>query len=255
MRSLLIVPGPDDDAAERGRIGRVYGEYADSQLKRRNWSAENPGNVAIRAELVNAVFDLAARELLSAQKILDIGCGSGWWLERLAGEHRISARLHGLELLPERAAAARTRVPAAAIATGDARALPYEDQSFDVVTLFTVLSSLSAREDVQTALHEARRVLAPGGALLLWEPRVRNPLNPNTILVSHGLLKRGLGGMRTSIRTTTVLPPLARRLGRRTEQLYPLLARIPPLCTHRLVCAWAEMPGSRCGQADPNDDL
>jgi ubiquinone/menaquinone biosynthesis C-methylase UbiE len=233
------VPGPDDDAAERGRVGRVYGEYAGSPRKRRNWSAESPGNVAIRAELVDAVFDLAGRELLSAGKILDVGCGSGWWLELLAHDDRVSAILHGLELLPGRAAAARTRVPTAAIADGDARALPYEDRAFGLVTMFTVLSSLPGHDQVQTALHEARRVLAPGGALLVWEPRVRTPLNPNTILVSDRLLEGALAGMQRSIRTTTVLPALARRLGRHTERLSPWLGQIPSLRTHRLVCARA----------------
>lgn len=36
------------------------------------------------------------------------------------------------------------------------------------------------------------------------------------------------------LHTATVLPPLARRLGRLTQSLYPVLAAIPPLRTHYL---------------------
>jgi SAM-dependent methyltransferase len=222
---------------EQRRLRGVYGGYSASAAKRRNWSAGNPGNAAIRAELVRAAFSLAGRELASADAILDVGCGSGWWLERLACDTRISAHLHGVELLPERAAAARSRVLAASITVGDARGLPFDAERFDVVTLLTVLSSLSSAADVEWALREARRVLSPSGALLLWEPRVRNPFNENTLHIGRPLLERALAGMHVEVRTLTVLPPLARRLGAHTGWLYPRLSRIPPLRTHRVVRA------------------
>lgn len=226
-----------DTLSERRRVSHVYERYTASSRKHRDWSAENAGNAAIRAELVDTVLGLAGDALFSAREILDLGCGSGWWLGRMADNDRVTATLHGLELLPERVTAARTRVPQAAIALGDARALPYPDRSFDVVTLFTVLSSLSTWEDAESALHEAQRVLRAGGVLLVWEPRLRNPLNRDTLLVEDRRLRHALGSARIEARTTTVLPALARRLGSRTDQLYPLLARIRLLRTHRLVCA------------------
>jgi SAM-dependent methyltransferase len=224
---------------ERRRITGVYSRYRESARRQRAWSAENAGNVAIRAELVNRAFALLGPRLPGAASILDVGCGSGWWLERLAGDEQVSAQLHGLDLLAARAAAARARVPGAAVVVGDARKLPYGASSFDVVTLFTVLSSLPSAADAERAIAEARRVLRPAGALLIWEPRLPNPLNPSTILIGRRLLARALAGARVQTVTTTVLPPLARRLGGRTGQLYPRLARIGPLRTHRLVGAWA----------------
>jgi ubiquinone/menaquinone biosynthesis C-methylase UbiE len=186
---------------------------------------------------VQAAFALAGDELRSAHTILDAGCGTGWWLERLADDDRVSATLHGLELLPERAALARRRVPSASIIAGDLRALPFADRAFGAATLFTALSSLARADDVRRAITEARRVLEPGGALLIWEPRLPNPLNRSTLLVSESLVREALDGMVVSSRTTTVFPALARRLGRRTEQLYPALARVRSLRTHRLLCA------------------
>ncbi|MGA2930042.1 MAG: class I SAM-dependent methyltransferase [Solirubrobacteraceae bacterium] len=223
--------------SEHRRVARIYERYGASAGKQRSWSAGNHGNVAIRAELVDAVSSLAGDALASAAAVLDIGCGSGWWLERLATDAGVSASLYGLELLESRAAAARHRVPAAQITIGDARALPVADGSFDVSTLFTVLSSLATRADAERAVREARRVLRPRGALLIWEPRLTNPLNRNTISVAHGSLRGILAGTEIEARTTTVFPPLARRLGTRTEQLYPVLARVATLHTHRLMCA------------------
>jgi SAM-dependent methyltransferase len=222
---------------EQRRLRGVYGGYRGSAGKQRDWSAENPGNAAIRAELVETAFSLAGRELIGADAILDVGCGSGWWLQRLAGDDRVSAHLQGVELLPERAAAARSRVPMAAITIADARELPFDAGSFDVVTLFTVLSSLSGAADAERALREVRRVLRPGGTLLAWEPRARNPFNHNTVFISRPLLERALIGTRVEVQTLTVLPPLARRLGTRTTRLYPRLSRIALLRTHRLVRA------------------
>jgi SAM-dependent methyltransferase len=235
---------PGDSSAERRRVARVYAGYAGHQRKRRNWRAENPGNAAIRAELVCAVFAAAGTALAEAERVLDIGCGTGWWLAELASDERVHARLEGVELLAERTEPARRRVPVATIAVGDARRLAYEDHAFNVVTLFTVLSSLGSRSDVQQTLAEARRVLAPGGTLLIWEPRVLNPGNRNTLLVSGSMLAPALAGMEVRQLSTTVVPALARRLGPLTGLLYPWLGRLVWLRTHRLICAVAD-PGRR----------
>jgi 2-polyprenyl-3-methyl-5-hydroxy-6-metoxy-1,4-benzoquinol methylase len=95
--------GPID---EQSRVSRVYSRYRTSARKQRSWRADNPGNVAIRAELAEAVLSLAGPELRSRRPLLDIGCGSGWWLELLAARSGVGAPVHGLELLPERAGCA-----------------------------------------------------------------------------------------------------------------------------------------------------
>ena len=99
-----------------------------------------------------------------------------------------------------------------------------------------VLSSLPGRSDAELALQDAWRVLAPDGVLLVWEPRLPNPLNQHTTLIGRDLLRRATAGAKIDFRPTTVLPALARRLGGRTEDLYPRLARIAAIRTHRLAC-------------------
>jgi ubiquinone/menaquinone biosynthesis C-methylase UbiE len=224
---------------ERLRVKRVYERYGASARRRRRWAADNPGNAAIRNELVEAVLALAGSELRAAREILDVGCGAGWWLEQLEARRDVGAVLHGVEILPERASSARSRVPAATVSLADARELPYPGGRFDVVTLFTVLSSMAGRADAHVALREARRVLAPRGALVIWEPRIPNPFNRNTLLIDTALVRAALGDSLLEVRTTTLLPPLARSLGSATEALYPRLSQIPFLKTHRLIAARA----------------
>jgi hypothetical protein len=97
--------------------------------------------------------------------------------------------------------------------------------------MFTVLSGMAQGADVDRALAEARRVVAPGGAVAIWEPRVATP-NRNTRLIRLADLRRGLGPD-LQVSSLTVFPPLARRTGRS----YGRLAAWPMLRTHRLVVA------------------
>jgi ubiquinone/menaquinone biosynthesis C-methylase UbiE len=165
--------------------------------------------------------------------VLEVGCGSAWFLQALVERGAEPGRLQGVDLLERRIADARHRLPDSRFEVADARRLPLAERSFDVVLMLTVLSSLPDPGSVAAALVEAKRVLAPGGMLLVYEPRVPNPLNRHTVFISRRMLSSALGDDPEELRLT-VLPPLARRLGRRTDRLYPRLARIGPLLTHRL---------------------
>ena len=115
-------------------------------------------------------------------------------------------------------------MPGAWIDAGDARALELEDGGFALVLLFTVLSSLPTSEAVKAALAEAKRVLQPGGLLLIYEPRVINPFNRHTRRLGDGELDAA-GLVPREQLSLTLLPPLARRLGARTGPL-----RAPRAC-------------------------
>lgn len=99
-------------------------------------------------------------------------------------------------------------------------------------SLLTVLFSLRDACDVRRALTEAARVTAPGARVVIWEPRVPT-LNRAARLVRESEVSAALGP-EVSSRPITLLPPLARRLGRATPRLYPALARLPALRSHRL---------------------
>jgi ubiquinone/menaquinone biosynthesis C-methylase UbiE len=97
--------------------------------------------------------------------VLDVGGGPGVYASTLA---RRGYRVRIVDVLPlhvEQAAAAAAQQPEAPFTAvlGDARALPAEDESQDVVLLLGPLYHLTRREDRVQALREARRVLRAGG--------------------------------------------------------------------------------------------
>ena len=94
---------------------------------------------------------------------LDLGCGTGGALDAL-GPGR--GAVLGLDLRPEGLAETRRRRPDAWLMQADAVQLPLADASVDVVTALDVLEHL----DDATALAEVRRVLRPGGVLVLTVP-------------------------------------------------------------------------------------
>jgi ubiquinone/menaquinone biosynthesis C-methylase UbiE len=95
------------------------------------------------------------------ERVLDVGCGAG---AALAPAARVAASAVGVELSPKMAERARAAAPEAEVRVGDAAQLDFEDGSFDVVlSAFTVFFM----PDPTAALQEWRRVLAPGGRIVL----------------------------------------------------------------------------------------
>ena len=96
--------------------------------------------------------------------VLDAGCGTGGLLRRLTALDR---PLAGLEFNP--AAAARAAAKSGALtAAGDANSLPFGDGAFAALTSCDVLCHRAV--DPPTAVAEFRRVLAPGGTVVLNLP-------------------------------------------------------------------------------------
>jgi len=98
-------------------------------------------------------------------RVLDAGCGTGGLLARLRGQPGVT--LYGLEY--DAAAAPRAAAKSAArVVRGSINALPFADASFAAVVSADVLCHGAV--DPAAALAELRRVLAPGGRLVLNMP-------------------------------------------------------------------------------------
>jgi ubiquinone/menaquinone biosynthesis C-methylase UbiE len=121
------------------------------------------------------------REALAVQageKVIDIGSGPGLLAAELADE---GAEVLGVEPSESMLAMSRRReIPRADFQAGDALALPAADASFDAAVSTQVLEYV---EDVGGALREARRVLRPGGRLLVldtdWDSIVWHSADPD----------------------------------------------------------------------------
>lgn len=112
------------------------------------------------------------------RRVLDVGAGVGGFLEELGA---LGGALHCTERDPEAARLCRERGLARCL-RADATALPYADESFDLVTLFDVLEHL---DDDRAALGEVLRVLAPGGLVLVSAPAHPWLFSQNDVVAGH----------------------------------------------------------------------
>lgn len=162
----------------------------------------------------------------------EVGCGAGGNLLDLLRLGLRPEHLTGIELLPERLAAARAALPERVrLLAGDASQADVAPASQDLVLQSTVFSSI-LDDALQQRLAEAMwRWLKPGGAVLWYDFTINNPRNPDVRGVPlarvHALFPQG----RFTACRVTLAPPLARALPR----AYGLLNLVPWLRTHRLV--------------------
>jgi SAM-dependent methyltransferase len=161
-------------------------------------------------------------------RVLDAGCGSGRMLGDLPAYRRT-----GLDVNPQALALARRRYADVEWVAGSVAALPFADESFEVVLSLDVLYSAAVEDDLPAAC-EMRRVLRPGGTAILNLPAymwlmsahdvAANTARRYTARRTRALLhEAGFTAVRVLYRVSTLLPvAVARRLalrgrGRRTD--------------------------------------
>lgn len=139
------------------------------------WSA-----VAVEwAELWGRFADPVRRVIVEAtgiragSRVLDVGCGSGEFLDLLA---EAGATTAGIDPAPGMIAIASARVPEAEIHLGAVDSLPWPDATFDVVV---AVNALQFADDPGAALAEMARVTAPNGCVAIanWADATRNDIH------------------------------------------------------------------------------
>lgn len=155
-------------ARDADGIRAYYDEFSRGYERHRGKS--DPGGY--HALVDDLEVELATRYARD-RDVLEVGCGTGLILERLA---RVARRAVGIDLSPGMLAKARERGLEAR--EGSATDLPFDDASFDVTCSFKVLAHVP---DIRRALAEMARVTRPGGHVLA---EFYNPLS------LRGLVKR-----------------------------------------------------------------
>lgn len=168
-------------------------------------------------------------------RLLDIGCGSAGDLLGLIRLGFEPSNLVGCELLEERVAAARHRLPGAArIESGDALELEEQEESFDVVYQSLVFTSL-LDDDYQRRLAERMwSLVRPGGGILWFDFVYDNPRNPDVRGVPVRRVRELFPSGELQSWRVELAPPLARRVVRVHPKLYAALNAVPLLRTHVL---------------------
>lgn len=149
------------------------------------WNWDSPSG-ARRADRRARLF-AACGGLAPGERALELGCGTGVFLSRVAG---CGASIAGIDLSRDLLSKARTAVRErndATLVCGNAERLPFPDLTFDVVYGSSVLHHL----DLTVAAAETFRVLRPGGRAVFTEPNI---LNPQVAFMFHvGATKRYFG--------------------------------------------------------------
>lgn len=158
------------DGADRGALARMLANEMDTAFRRR------------------AVWVLDALALGDEERVLDCGCGRGFYLNFVRGL-RPRARLVGVDLSLGELAAMELPEGADGVARVRARAgaLPFADDWFDAVIVSEVLEHV---DDDLAALAEVRRVLRPGGRAAVTVPNRRFPFAYDPVNAALGAVDR-----------------------------------------------------------------
>ncbi len=134
--------------------------------------ASRVGKIRVARRLLDRV------EWRGDEHVLDVGCGHGLLLIE-AAKHLTTGRAVGIDIWSQKdqwhnsAEATLDNAARAGVADrvdvqeGDARALPFDDAQFDVVTSSLVIHNISDRDERARAIGEMARVLRPGGRVII----------------------------------------------------------------------------------------
>jgi len=166
---------------------------------------------------------LDALNLRPGERVLDVGCGPGYLAAEMAEQVGPDGFVQGVDpSAPMLAIAAGRALPHMELSEGDALSLPVDDASFDAAVSTQVYEYVA---DIAGALAEVRRVLRPGGRLLVldtdwdsivwrssddhrmervlraWEEHLAHPRLPR-------VLPELLAGAGFALRQSTIVPVL-----------------------------------------------
>ncbi len=218
---------------EAQRIAQAYRELEARAGSR--YDLRNPGNQRLLTErqaLARTILERGGFVPLGERWVLDVGCGTGSELAWMLNLGATASRLVGVDLLPDRVAAARSAYPELEFRAGNAEHLDFVDARFDLVMTFTVFSSILDESMAVNVAAEIVRVLRPGGGLLWYDFRYDSPANRSVRGVTERRVRHLFPKLEGRLHSVTVLPPVARRLGPLTPVAYPALAKVPPFRSH-----------------------
>ena len=164
-------------------------------------------------EIADRTADLALACAPAPQRILDVGCGTGYLLRQLAARCPQATDLAGIDAAPAmiEVAAATSAGDRLRFRAGTAEELPWPDETFDLVVSTT---SFDHWANQQAGLTECARVMIPGGTLVLVDQF--SPL----------LLPTLLAGRRGKARTKRRASRLVTAAGFRSPRWHDLYAVI-----------------------------
>lgn len=220
---------------EEERIRLAYSKrHADGTV----YSFFNPGHLFIAQQLEKELiklFDHYQVNPLGDKKSLEVGCGTGGRLRELIKCGARPENLCGIDLLPDAIAVAKRVSPNINFRCGNAESLPFDAETFDIVTQFTVFTSILDAGMKRNTAKEMLRVVKPSGLILWYDYFVSKPTNPDVKGIGKREIIRLFPNCTFDFNKVTLAPPIARAIASYSFLLCYLLEKIPWLKTHYLV--------------------
>jgi ubiquinone/menaquinone biosynthesis C-methylase UbiE len=202
------------------------------------YSASDIANLFRLQGVERSVLRLLSRHgvtRLRDKRILEVGCGTGYWVREFVKWGAEPAAVTGLDLREDLVAVARKLCPPETqLLTGNGADLPFPDGEFDLVGLFTVFTSLLDPELRSRVASETVRVLKPRGLALWYDFYLPNPRNHDVRPVSRREIATLFPGCRVTLQRASLAPPVTRAVARRSWIVCTLLDAIPLFRTHYL---------------------
>ena len=172
---------------------------------------------------------------LDQKRILEVGCGSGFWLRQFVQWGARPHNMFGVDLLPESIARGRELCPNGInLQCEDANSLSFERDFFDVVMQFTVFSSVLSQETQANLAKEMQRVMKPGGLILWFDFFMSNPKNHDVRGVTRRRIRQLFPECTLDLNRVILAPPIARFIAPLSPFVCRVLSMLSPLCTHYL---------------------
>jgi SAM-dependent methyltransferase len=222
---------------EEARIRDAYARRATGS-RAGLYSFFNRGNLFLlqeRERRILSVLEQAGWSSLQAVRILDVGCGAGFWIRDLIRWGADPRHITGVDLLEQRVEEARCLSPeGVTIHCRNAATLAFPDESFDLIIQSTVFTSILNQDVQQRLAYEMVRVLRPNGLILWYDFHMNNPRNPDVRGVTAREIHRLFGDCTIELSRITLAPPVTRMLAPLSWFACQLLSAVPWLCTHYL---------------------
>jgi SAM-dependent methyltransferase len=231
------VPPTATSEADASEILRIRAEYErrSREIPKNFYSWERMPNYFLDTQLVRAsIAELAKEKMfpLEGRRVCDIGCGSGRWLLEFAQWE--ASDLSGIDLDEARLARLKERLPSADVHAGDARNMPWANDSFDLVSCHTVFSSILNEGVRKQVAAEMARIAKPDGVILWFDFRVNNPKNPGVRGVKADEIRALFPDCDVRLKPVTLAPPIARLVVPISWIAATALEKLPFLRTHYL---------------------
>ena len=221
---------------EERRIQDMYERRRKGKSQLYSWF--NKGQLFWFQELQRALLGLLSEHgIVSFEEktVLDIGCGTGHWIREFLKLGAAPENLAGVDLLDWRIDAARRTCPAnVRLELGNAEKLAFSEQSFDVISQFTVFSSILDSSMKQQVASEMLRVLKDDGCIIWYDFFVRNPRNHDVRGISKKEIFRLFPECQIELRRVSLALPLVRLLAPYSWLLCYLLEKPKVFNTHYL---------------------